>query len=92
MRRLRNANGRGLLTEGAEGRGPHRPPRRELPDRAGDARVNFLREIQHADVTGKRFLAFVIVITEANAEFVGDGPFLYAADEQVHILLQAEPG
>ena len=54
--------------------------------------VNFLGEIEHALESCQSDLALVVVIAEADAELVGDGPFLDAADEQVQSFSCKECG
>src|SRR6266568_4132771 len=61
--------------------------RHQLPDGTGNTAIDFTREVQHACKTGKGFLAFVIVIAEANAQLISDRSLLHAADEDIDVLL-----
>ena len=54
--------------------------------------MHFPGEVQHALEAGQGFLALVVVVAEADAQLVGDGPLLDAADEQVHVLLLQKAG
>ena len=49
-------------------------------------------EIDHPLETGQGLFPLVVVVAEADAQLVGDGPLLHAADEQVDLLLLDEIG
>ncbi|VTR67914.1 hypothetical protein DESC_660041 [Desulfosarcina cetonica] len=63
--------------------------RRELPHRAGHGGIDLLGEVEHAAVTGKGQLAFMVVIAKADAELEGHGALLDAADKKRHALFDA---
>jgi hypothetical protein len=50
--------------------------------------VHLAGKLQHTGKSGQGDLAFVVVVTEPDAHFVGDGALLDAADKQVGLFLR----
>jgi hypothetical protein len=64
----------------------------EAPYRAHHRVVHLAGEVEHAGKAGQHFLTFMIMVTKGDPEFVGDGPLLDPADEEVDLLFLEEGG
>ena len=64
----------------------------QTPHGAHHRSVDFAGEVQHACETGQALLPLVVMVAESNAQLVGDGTFLDAADEQIDLFFLDELG